>query len=197
MLEAPVDDVIMGRLYRAHALLFVCAYLGLLGYSALTDPRDPVAALFGENSQTVEHAAAVAFAPPPSVVSKPVSRNVSGEPVASPEDTERQQERVRLSEVSQQAIRAEAPQERAAAIDQLSSATPEALQALQTVVTSDSVVRNRVRALNSLRALAEQEGAKDAVLSIVQLATSDANTGVASRANEVIRELTEQTAASE
>jgi hypothetical protein len=66
------------------------------------------------------------------------------------------------------------------------------LQALQAVVTSDSVARNRIRALNSLRVLAEQDGAKDAVISIVHLAMVDTNASVASRANEVYRELTQE-----
>ncbi|MBL8265394.1 hypothetical protein [Steroidobacter sp.] len=89
-------------------------------------------------------------------------------------------------------MRAAEPQERAEAIDQLHVATPETLQALQIAVTSDSTVRNRVRAVNSLRALAEQEGAQQTVLSILHLAMSDANTSVASRATEVYRELTQQ-----
>ncbi|MFC4308017.1 hypothetical protein ACFPN2_02885 [Steroidobacter flavus] len=200
MLEAPVDHAVIGwKLYRAHALLFVCAYLGFLGYFAVTDPHNPVAALISKRSETEPQP--LAAAPPPVVVSKPAARNVSvvseAAPVAVSEDTGRQQERVRLSEVSQQATRAEAPQERATAIDQLSAATPEALQALQSVVTSDSAVRNRIRALNSLRVLAEQGDAKDAVLRIVHLATADANSSVASRASEVYRELTQEPAPSE
>jgi hypothetical protein len=191
----------MWQLYRAHALLFVCAYVGFLGYSAITDPNDPVAALFKKNVPTEERPQLLAAAPPPAVTPKRVAGNVSVAenevPVPVSEDAERQQERVRLSELSQQAARAESPQERAAAIDQLSAVTPETLQALQTVVTSDSTVRNRIRALNSLRVLAEQDDAKDVVLPIVQLATTDTNISVASRAAEVYRELARQPAAGE
>lgn len=189
----------MWKLYRAHALLLVCAYVGFLAYFAVTDPNNPVAGLFRARSELVEQGPQPA--PPPVVTSNPVASKVAATnqvaPTLASEDTARQQERVRLSEVSQQATGAEAPQERATAIDQLSAATPEALQALQIVVTSDSATRNRIRALNSLRALAEQDGAKDAVLSIVHLAKADANVSVASRANEVFRELTQEPAASE
>lgn len=205
MLEASVDDAVMSwQLYRAHAMLFVCAYLGLLGYFAVTDPHDPVAALFKPPAQ--EQPKSVVAMPGPSAtrnvsvadVAKPVEQNVSKavEPSSDvvTEATARQQERIRLSQVGLQATSAEAPQERAQAIDQLNAATPEALQALQAVVTSDSAVRNRIRALNSLRALAEREDTKDAVISIVHLATTDTNASVASRAGELYRELTREPA---
>lgn len=200
MLEASVDDAVSGQLYRAHALLLVCAYVGFLAYFAVTDPDNPVAVLLSGRSQASEPLAAI---PPPVVTVKraadlsvaagktvPAVADVAPPPLS--EETIRRQERERLSEASQQATRSGEPQERAAAIDQLKSVSPEALQALQAVVTSDSVVRNRIRALNSLRVLAEQDGAKDAVISIVHLAMVDTNASVASRANELYRELTRE-----
>lgn len=200
MLEASVDDAVSGQLYRAHALLLVCAYVGFLAYFAVTDPDNPVAVLLSGRSHASEPLAAI---PPPVVTVKraadlpvaaektvPAVADVAPPPLS--EETIRRQERERLSEASQQATRSGEPQERAAAIDQLKSVSPEALQALQAVVTSDSVVRNRIRALNSLRVLAEQDGAKDAVISIVHLAMVDTNASVASRANELYRELTRE-----
>lgn len=204
MSEAPVDHAVIGpRLYWTHAILFVCAYAGLLGYFAVTDPNNPVAALFKSpaREQPVIAAASAPKATPK--VAATIAQPAEGDfpkaaeqssDVAS-EATIRQQERIRLSQVGAQATGAGAPQERAQAIDQLNAATPESLQALQAVVTTDSAVRNRIRALNSLRVLAEQEEAKDAVISIVHLATTDTNASVASRAGELYRELTQAPAA--
>ncbi|HEY5756058.1 MAG TPA: hypothetical protein VIU34_09545 [Steroidobacter sp.] len=209
MSEASIDDALIRRrqgseamwqLYRAHAALLVCAYVGFVAFFAVTDPHDPVAALFKQRPPAEELQQLPAVTPPPTVQANaaPVAadRNISAADEATPDaDSDavaRQQERTRISEVSLQATRSEQPQERAAAIDQLKSVSPEALQALQAVVTSDSVARNRIRALNSLRVLAEQDGAKDAVISIVHLATVDTNASVASRANEVYRELTQE-----
>lgn len=187
----------MWQLYRAHAALLVCAYVGFVAFFAVTDPNDPVAALFKQRSHAEGPLQLLAVTPPPTVQANGAGavadRNVSvmdeAMPAADSEAEVRQRERARISEVSLQATRAQEPQERAAAIDQLKSVSPEALQALQAVVTSDSVARNRIRALNSLRVLAEQEGAKDAVISIVHLAMVDTNASVASRASDVYREL--------
>lgn len=122
------------------------------------------------------------------------------EPVAEvSSQTEDSEAEVNLSE---QAIGASEPQERASAIDGLSAAaTPEALQALQIAATSDAVVRNRIRAVNSLRVLAARSGADDTALGILRLAMSDSNPSVASRATAAYREITEpraeETAATE
>ncbi len=54
-LETSVDDAgIMSQPYRAHAALFVCAYAGLLGYFAVTDPSNPVAVLFSARSAATD-----------------------------------------------------------------------------------------------------------------------------------------------
>lgn len=204
MSEASVDDaVIMKQLYRAHAAVFVCAYVGLLGYFAVTDPSNPVAVLFSARSAATEQPQSPAFAAQPDVGRNIVAatpaaagENVSVAPPVSSaavaDDSARQKEYVRLKEVRVQATSAEQPQQRAQAIDQLNAATPETLQALQAVVTSDSAVRNRIRALNSLRVLADREEAKDSVISIVHLAMVDSNASVAARASEVYRELTQE-----
>lgn len=201
----------MRQLYRAHAVLFVCAYAGFLGYFAVTDPRIPLATLLsravlksgtGVQSNAEERPLPPSATLPPGVA--PSSGNSADQKVSltdavsseavSEDGSAQQQERARLSEIGLQATRAEEPQQRAAAIDQLNAATPETLQALQTVITSDSAVRNRIRAVNSLRILAEREGAHDAVISILHLAMVDANSSVASRATEVYRELTQERA---
>ncbi|MDY6947335.1 MAG: hypothetical protein SXG53_16625 [Pseudomonadota bacterium] len=186
----------MRRLYKAHALLFVCAYFGLLGYRALTDPH--AFALF----DATEPAQVAALVPAPAgadagdrpaAEEQAENQNIPlvdaiADSSAAAADAARNQERARLGEVALQAARAAEPQERAEAIDQLSAATPETLQALQIVVTSDSAVRNRIRAVNSLGALAQQQGAHDAVMSILNLAMADANASVASRAKEIYRQ---------
>ncbi len=190
----------MWQLYRAHAMLFVCAYVGFLGYFAVTDPKDPVAALFKSSSRMDEPPPRVAVEVQPVVVAPRLAENtsVADAPVKTAESkqtlSQHEERRTRLTEIRLQATKAERPQERAQAIDQLISASPETLQTLQTVVTSDTAVRNRIRALNSLRALAGQEGARDAVISIVHMAMVDTNASVASRANEVYRELTQEPA---
>ena len=206
MLEASVDDVVSDRqLYRAHAALFVCAYVGFAAYFAVTDPDNPVAVLLRDRAQTKEQSQLFVATPSPVAPANRVAipaaaarnNSVADETASTvaPEAEVRQQEHARLNEVRLQATRAEQPQDRAQAIDQLNAATPETLQALQAVVTSDSAIRNRIRALNSLRVIGEQDGAKDAVISIVHLAMVDTNASVASRASEVYRELTpEQTA---
>lgn len=192
----------MKQLYRAHAALFVCAYIGLLGYFAVTNPQDPVAALFRGHPAANDRVQVPAVVAQPSLVKhlandtpaaagENVSVADSASAMAAADETARQQEYARLREVRLQATSAEEPQQRAAAIDQLNAATPEALQALQAVITSDSAVRNRIRALNSLRALADSEGAKDTVISIVHLAMVDTNASVAARASEINRELTQ------
>lgn len=189
----------MRQLYRAHAVLFVCSYVGFLGYFALTDSHDPGATVLSRTEP--RHTA-----PPPTPIitrssEKSADAKISvADAVSSPatsEDSAQQQERARLSQIGLQATRAEEPQQRAEAIDQLNAATPETLQALQTVVTSDSAVRNRIRAVNSLRTLAERDGAQDAVIPILHLAMADANSSVASRASEVYRELTQEPAPAE
>lgn len=191
----------MRQLYRAHAALFVCAYVGFLGYFAATDPHNPVAALFTARPDANELPQPLIVTAPAAVTPKEATpaaavENVSVAqeviPPAAPDDTARQKEYARLREVRLQATSGDEPQKRAAAIDQLNVATPETLQALQAVVKSDSVVRNRIRALNSLRALADRAEAKDAVISIVHLAMVDSNASVASRAGEVYRELTQE-----
>lgn len=189
----------MRQLYRAHAVVFVCSYLGFLGYSALTDSHDPGATVLSRAKQ--RHAAP---APTPAIrrsTEKSVDAKVSVADAvsspATPQDSTQHQERMRLSQAGLQATRAEEPQQRAEAIDQLNVATPEALQALQTVVTTDSAVRNRIRAVNSLRTLAQRDGAQDAVISILHLAMVDDNASVVSRANEVYRELTQEPAPAE
>lgn len=194
----------MRKLYQAHAILFVCAYFGFLVYCAPADVAERLALL---QLSPAPHDAASSVAVSAAAQSAPLASANSGNTKASNDkalaveaartgtvsgEAEREEQRTRLSQIGQQAMRAAEPQERAEAIDQLHAATPETLQALQIAVTSDTAVRNRVRAVNSLRALAEQDGAQQQVLSILHLAMADANASVASRATEVYRELTQQ-----
>ncbi len=52
----------MWKLYRAHVLLLVCAYVGFLAYFAVTDPNNPVAGLFSARSEAGGAAAAAGAA---------------------------------------------------------------------------------------------------------------------------------------
>lgn len=181
--------------------LFCVAYSGFLLYHWSTDARRSLQApSTAKPAGGVTNDSRLAKAGPGQLTrDRPIATLTKSSTARQPEliaevssQTEDSEAEVDLGE---QAIRASEPQERASAIDGLSAATtPEALQALQIAATSDATVRNRIRAVNSLRVLAGRGETKDEILTILQRIMSDSNPSVASRAAAAYREITEPVA---
>ncbi len=196
------------RQYWLHALLFVCVYAGSLYYlqrSASTGQKMPVFDSVGLSTAVVQQLRGKFE----SIVSHVDGRQQPGSSAAqlvteqdaaakSVELDETQKLRAAPEQINtwiSRASSAEAPEERAEAILELSRAASDRdiLQAMSQVMSLDTSTRNRGLAVGALVTVANNGGSESALaLDMLQRASSDTDPRIAMRARAAYRKLTGQ-----
>lgn len=154
---------------------FVALMTGMISSAATTLPVERNTVRDADKTATSQNAGAVAMAMP--VADKKV-------PVVLTAETRQQ-----IRELSFIAASAEEAGDRASAIRELNVATPDSLIALQQVVRTDQLPRNRLLAVSSVRQLGLQGDTDGTIRALLREASSDSDENVANNARDALQEL--------
>ncbi|MGC3981022.1 MAG: hypothetical protein QM808_07185 [Steroidobacteraceae bacterium] len=187
----------MKREYLLHGILFVTAYLGFVAYYK---PSAPVQSASANVNSAVPEAksmlASAAMQEKVQVASKPQA--AAGETakqvpvVAATESAIPADMQQSIGNLGQQVMTEEGSAKRRSAIAKLGNQplTPETTQALHWALTYDSVVANRVQAVNALRRQAQSNGDADgSIRQLLSSAMQDSEPRVADAARDIYSSL--------